>query len=63
MSIDPRERVEVVDTNYPLSKWDRHTHTHTHTHTHAHTHGRTDRQTDIIDPTTKVKTLFPLAGG
>ena len=48
MSIGPRERVEVVDTNYPLSKWDRHTHTHTHTHT--------DRRTDIIDPTTKVKT-------
>ena len=44
MSIGPRERVEVVDTNYPLSKWDRHTHTHT------------DRRTDIIDPTTKVKT-------
>ena len=55
MSIGPRERVEVLSTNYPLSKWDRHTHTHTD--------GRTDRRTDIIDPTTKVKTLFPLAGG
>ena len=43
MSIGPRKRVEVVDTNYPLSRWDRHTHT--------------DGQTDsIIDTTTKVKT-------
>ena len=46
VSIGPRERVEVVDTNYPLSKWDGQTHTRTHTHTD----GRTDRRTDIIDP-------------
>ena len=45
MSIGPRERVEVVDTNYPLPKWERHTHTHTDRHYWSNNQGE-----NIIPP-------------